>query len=299
MGLQQNTPEWLQDRLTKIGSSDAPIIMGVSKWKTVHELWAIKTGLVKEDSGSNWAMRRGIDMEPKARATYELATDLEMPPALVVHPKYGFIGASLDGYDAKTKLILEIKCPGREDHATALSGKIPEKYIPQVQHQLFAAESDNLHYFSFDGNNGITIEVHRDEPYIKKLMEAETKFWEMVINKTPPEQTAKEKPIIISDPNAKMLCAEWALQNGLADLHASKAKELRAEIMKLSDAERFKCGVVQVMKIVSQGSIDWEAIVESRPELASIDKEPFRKAGRVSHKIELIEKKKKAERTKL
>lgn len=44
LNLLQNTQEWEKFRLQKIGASDAPIIMGVSPWKTPFQLWLEKQG---------------------------------------------------------------------------------------------------------------------------------------------------------------------------------------------------------------------------------------------------------------
>lgn len=46
LNLLQNTQEWEKFRLQKIGASDAPIIMGVSPWKTPFQLWLEKTGQI-------------------------------------------------------------------------------------------------------------------------------------------------------------------------------------------------------------------------------------------------------------
>ena len=40
--LVQQSEEWLEFRRSRIGASDAPIIMGVSPWKTHYKLWVEK-----------------------------------------------------------------------------------------------------------------------------------------------------------------------------------------------------------------------------------------------------------------
>ena len=77
--LQQNTNEWLEFRRNKIGSSDAPIIMGKSPWKTPHQLWEEKMG-IKDSFFESQAMRRGKDLEPEARTAFEEQTGLVMWP---------------------------------------------------------------------------------------------------------------------------------------------------------------------------------------------------------------------------
>jgi putative phage-type endonuclease len=61
--------DWLEFRKGGIGSSDAPIIAGVSPYSTPYQLWEIKTRRKTEWIG-NFATRRGHAVEPKARADY-------------------------------------------------------------------------------------------------------------------------------------------------------------------------------------------------------------------------------------
>ena len=72
--MEQNTTEWLNYRREGIGASDASIIMGKSKYKTIQELWEEKTGLVEPDNKTNFIQKKGHDLEIKARYFIELET---------------------------------------------------------------------------------------------------------------------------------------------------------------------------------------------------------------------------------
>lgn len=67
---------------------------------------------------------------------------------------------------------MEIKCPGQADHDVAKSGKIPEKYIPHLQHQLAVTSLKLAYYFSFDGV-GVIVEVERNDSYIEQMIDLE------------------------------------------------------------------------------------------------------------------------------
>lgn len=84
---------------------------------------------------------------------------------------FDWMMASLDGIDIDGQAILEIKCPGPSDHELAKAGKIPEKYIPQLQHQLAVTGLKLAYYFSFDGTDGVIVEIERDEIFIAKIIE--------------------------------------------------------------------------------------------------------------------------------
>jgi putative phage-type endonuclease len=185
--MEQQTAEWHEFRKKGIGSSDAAVIMGVSPWRSLHDLWCEKTGREYEKQ-DNWATARGNEMEPVARADYELRYGIDMPPAVVFFDKYPFMRASLDGYNQELGLVLEIKCPGKADHAVAEAGKIPEKYYAQVQHQLLVTGADEVHYYSYKNHVGVLVIVKPDLDYMADLFKREIAFWnEYVLKNVEPK----------------------------------------------------------------------------------------------------------------
>ena len=184
--MHQNSDEWLQLRRTKIGASDAPIIMGVSPWKTPFQLFVEKT--MGETTPMNSSMKRGRDLEYKARLEFEKAIGIPVEPQVKFHPEFDWMMASLDGESLDGEIIVEIKCPNKKDHATAMDGRIPEKYFPQMQHQMCVCGLKQAYYFSFDGTKGCSVLVKRDDAYIKELIDEELKFYLCMINLTPPKE---------------------------------------------------------------------------------------------------------------
>ena len=61
--------EWLAERRTGLGSSDAPIIAGVSRWKTPFQLWAEKVGLPTVEPDGEW-LEWGLRLEPLIAEKY-------------------------------------------------------------------------------------------------------------------------------------------------------------------------------------------------------------------------------------
>lgn len=184
------TFSWLAWRMGGIGSSDAPIIMNASPWLTPYKLWEIKTGKAVPEK-ANMAMLRGRNLEALARKSYEAMTGVSMLPGLAMHPKFKFVRASLDGMNKSAERVIEIKCPGKKDHEEAKAGRIPRKYIWQCVHLLLTTGLPVLHYFSFDGKEGVIVPYRRDKKKEKELLTEITKFWDCVQNNTPP--TSQEK----------------------------------------------------------------------------------------------------------
>jgi predicted phage-related endonuclease len=42
--IHQQTPEWHAWRMQGLGSSDAPVIMQESPWRTPKQIWELRTG---------------------------------------------------------------------------------------------------------------------------------------------------------------------------------------------------------------------------------------------------------------
>ncbi len=227
--MEQGSDNWLAWRATGLGSSDAPVIMGVSPWKTPHQLWEEKAGIVKREQTANWATDRGNRLEPIARARYELESDVEMPPATCKHYQYEFLLASMDGWNPKLKKGLEIKCPGRPDHEKAMAGNVPEKYYPQLQHQIMVTGAESIDYYSYyvpkgvrdDQGESVTITVKPDLDYIRDLFKKELDFWECIQNKESPgfqEKDFKKVRLLI----ARRIAVEWKeLSQNIAHLETA------------------------------------------------------------------------------
>jgi len=175
--LKQGSPEWHLFRNEKIGASDAPIIMGVSPWNDLKGLYRQKCR--GQESVSNAAMMYGRQNEEPARLLFEAQTGLTVFPAVGMHEIRTWQVASFDGLSVDHDVLVEIKCANEKDHASAKSGKVPDKYYPQLQHQLAVSGLDSLFYFSYRGalKEGVQIVVKRDEEYIDKLIEREEQFY--------------------------------------------------------------------------------------------------------------------------
>lgn len=206
--MEQGSQAWHEWRNNGIGSSDAPVIMGVSPHKKIHTLWMEKAKKVAPKS-SSFIMERGNKLEPIARAKYELTNMIEMKPATFQHFQYSFMIASMDGCNLEEKAGLEIKYCGKDDFALVQTGVVPEKYYPQVQHQLFVTGFKWIDYFSYyllpeQANNpdyfhtgrGHCIRVYPDIPYLKIYLEKAIAFRQSVID-------GVEPPIPVKKPRKK------------------------------------------------------------------------------------------------
>ncbi|MNJ94819.1 YqaJ-like viral recombinase domain protein [compost metagenome] len=207
LGLEQQTVHWLEWRKSRIGSSDACIIMQSVDWSTPRELYLDKTGQQprKKKRTSTHVMDLGNEFEPKARAIYELTSGKDFRPTILVSRDHPWRIASLDGYnneDPDFRIILEIKCVQGDTYDIVKRGELPPKYKPQVQHQLDVAQAQECHFFVaklkrdkygryFIEDTALVI-VKPDKEYQKELLLKETDFHECVKTKTPPPLTERD-----------------------------------------------------------------------------------------------------------
>lgn len=274
--IEQGTPEWHALRKTKITATDASVIMGASHWKTKIQLYHEKLSDAPP-TPPNERMQRGIDLEPVARDLFSLQHGIMVEPRVVIKD---WAMASLDGIDYLGHHIVEIKCPGEKDHAVALSGKVPEHYYPQLQHQMYVCDVEEMYYFSFDGIDGVTVKVKRDDEFIAKMVEEEKKFYECLINKTPPEPSEGDY-IERNDPIWEQCASRWrSVTNSIKELEKEE-EELRKQLVFLSGESNTKGAGISLCQVVRKGNVDYSKI----PQLKGLDLDIYRKSASSSWRI--------------
>lgn len=175
--IDQDSKEWHAWRSKGLGSSNAPVLMGVSPWQTIEDLWQEKALGIKKDQ-TNWATERGKKLEDVARDIYEFEYANQMPATTMVHKRFNYILASLDGFNHSLNYGIEIKCPGKKDLDLARKGIIPEKYFPQLQWLMLTSDSNHIDYCSYDGKSElVVIKVFSDKAYQRDLIRMARWFW--------------------------------------------------------------------------------------------------------------------------
>ncbi|BCV03386.1 MAG: hypothetical protein CM15mV66_150 [uncultured marine virus] len=164
------------DRKTGIGGSDATLIVA-GKWK---ELYEIKKGLVEEDLSFVLPVQLGIYTESFNRDWFTANADLPVQEVdqTLVHKKYDFILANIDGYvlneHLKPKAIFEAK------HTNMMTKEdtIIEKYYAQVQHYMMVSNMREAFLSVIFGNvRWKAFHIQQDKKFQKKLLNAEWCFW--------------------------------------------------------------------------------------------------------------------------
>ena len=192
-GIVQGSPEWMSLRVGKIGGSRIADLLtegrgGESLIRRKYKNELIRERLTgrKLDTYKTPAMQRGIDLEPMARAWYEIHRNVFVDQvAIVLHPTIEGGQCSPDGLVDATNSLIEIKVPNPENHLDNIltNGKQLEQYYDQVMWQLACVPGSNgnekreyCDLVSFDPEmpdhlQGFVKRIYRDDEYIKNTME--------------------------------------------------------------------------------------------------------------------------------
>lgn len=233
--------KYLEERRKLIGGSDVAAILGLSPFRTAYQVYQEKRKEV-EDWKGNEATDWGSRLEPAIRQWYSDTTgrSVKVPDKLLVHPKYPFMGASLDGFTDDGRVV-EIK--------TARSGKnwgepetnqIPDYYAVQVHHYMTIT---GFHVadipVSIAGGSPSLYVVEADKEISEMIIEACAKFWERVQAGNPPD------PVTYADAVARFgkIKTEGSLiASGNAILDILQIKNVRDDIKKLEEREEYLKG---------------------------------------------------------
>lgn len=278
--MNQGSEEWASWRKAGIGASDAAVILGVSPWRTPYQLWQDKRGLLPPQEETA-PMRRGKALEPVARVAYEAATGRIMQPACREYAHWPVLRASLDGLAFDGQRALEVKCPGAEDHADAVAGRVPAKYVPQCQHILLVTGAPVLDYWSFDGAEGVLVEVTPDVDFHGELYAAAVAFWQYVLAGTPPPLTARDV-VVRTDAAWEEAARLYREADAVAAEWAAKKEAARLLLLGMAGGVgKVRGGGLTLTWFSKRGAVQYGRV----PELQGMDLEPYRAADRLEARL--------------
>lgn len=284
--LIQGSAEWKEFRKMKLGSSMAASIQGVG-FRTPLQLF--EDILEEREIESNEAMRRGVEVEPKARAWLNEKYKAELQPAVVRHrdPLYDWHISSLDGIWQRpdgTWFVCEIKHSGKDDHQTALDGQVPEKYLPQCLHILEDLPVvESILYLSYRENSQAQVWVNREDykEEMKVQFEKEKEFYQRLLNCRPPEPTSRDW---IEFTNSQIVSKADTYSSIMDQINSlqEKASAIKEELIEdVGTANRARIGNLKIQKVIRQGSVDYSKVEA----LKGIDLNPYRKEPVVSWRV--------------
>lgn len=200
-----NREEWLAERATGIGGSEAAAVCGMSPWATPLDVYMSKVGYLdgvgRGADDETPDMRRGTLLEPAVLQLYTDETGMVVakPEKSVVCKDHPFMRANLDGITVPDgSPIIEAKTarwrcpPGGGDSAhrwgDPWTAEVPIVYLFQCMHNMVVAGVDLCHVPVLFGDFEFAIyEVHADREFQELMIAQEERFWSMVEARTPPD----------------------------------------------------------------------------------------------------------------
>lgn len=276
--------EWLADRLKGIGGSDAGAILGLNPYKSQYALWCEKTGRMSKQV-DNEAMRLGRDLED-----YVALRFMEVTGKKVKKSNYSFQSktrpfmlANVDRLIIGENAGLECKTTNMLTKTKYDKGDIPAQYYAQCVHYMAVTGAERWYIAVLVLGVGFHwFVVERDENEIAALIEAETEYWQHVVEDTEPpidgydsttEAIAYMHPSDNGD--AFELFGREELINKYMSLNKNR-KELEKEIKEcenilkndLGDFEKAYAGNYTITwKTISSNRADSKALKENYPEI--------------------------------
>jgi putative phage-type endonuclease len=182
VNLHQNTPEWLEWRSQGIDAFDAPAIMGEYPWKSADNLLREKcTEIICRPLGCVFPADKPPESEA-ARKCYERRFGTRVPPACLQSLKYDWMRASVDGLSADGSSVIEINCGEITYRRATTTGEVPNYYLGKLQHILYVTGLHKIDFWCYLPNMPeVHIIVDRKDSYIKRLLKAESEFWQRVL----------------------------------------------------------------------------------------------------------------------
>lgn len=297
----QGTPEWLDNRLDVVGSSDIPVITGSSPFKStsLFDLWALKARQIersepttddesedrRKDAERYWF---GHAIEPVIADRLEIVTGwrLRRVKDQLRHATHGWVGASLDRVKVGERRIVEIKWVPRGGWGRGASEPIPDHVQDQVQWQLLVRGWDLATVAVLDGDELRIEHMEADAGYQDDLMAiAHDKLWKYVLSGDPPPVDGSEA----TQRALQSIAQRRALVNGVhldgrrdpdliamaMELHRAKAAKKAAE-----DAKDLIDAKVKALLIGREATgidgigwrIDWHQQADTKKRLPDMEK---------------------------
>lgn len=150
----QGGPEWLAIRAKHLTASEAPAMLGLSKYKTRQELLREKaTGLTEEvDANKQRLFDRGHEVEAIARPLAESYLQEDLFPATGTAEIDGLpLLASFDGLNMEETLVWENKLASVDVETMIDTGDLTGTYWPQVEQQLLVSGAARCLFTACDG----------------------------------------------------------------------------------------------------------------------------------------------------
>ena len=156
----QGSMGWLSARAKYFTASEAPAMMGASKYQTRRALLKQKsTGITPDiDAYTQRLFDRGHESEAAARPIVEATIDEDLSPITGWDEIDGLpLLASFDGITQSYEIVWESKLWNAKLADAVRAGKLDPHYYWQIEHQLLVSSANKAYFTTTDGTPENTV----------------------------------------------------------------------------------------------------------------------------------------------
>ena len=196
--------QWLEERGRGIGGSDAPVVLGLSPWKTRLELWGEKSGTIPAPVLDSDAVEMGHELEPIALRRYAKKSGrpaVAWPSTLIVQhadPAFPWALCTPDGltFDRDRGLgLVQVKTTGEYNRDDWEEG-VPLHVEAQVQHEMEVTGATWATVVVLIGGRSIKwFDLVPLPGFVAVMLEREADFWSHVVERRQPVVTAHDAAV--------------------------------------------------------------------------------------------------------
>jgi len=228
------TRKQLDERKSGLGGSDAPVALGLSKWRTPLDLYMEKIGVPVAVNQETERMRWGSVLEPVIADEWAsrtgkriLAVDTQRHPTLPF--LLGNVDRLIEGEDAG----LEVKTTSGSavsEWGEEWTDQVPLYYLVQVYHYA-AVTGRRTWYFAVlcNGSELRTYVVQTRDDLLAEIVERERVFWECVQTRRPPRPQSPEDAARLF-PVSRSITVEASTEVLAAVVHLRECREAITDI---------------------------------------------------------------------
>ncbi|WP_121640634.1 YqaJ viral recombinase family protein [Virgibacillus sp. Bac330] len=193
--VEMSRQEWLWNRKSGLGGSDASAVLGFNPWKSMFELYIDKTSNTIEEI-DNEAIHWGNVLEDVVAEEFTRRTGKKVRRRnqTFKHPEYKFMIANIDRDVVGERALLECKTTNAFNSDAWEGEQIPPAYICQLQHYMAVLGYEKAYIaVLIGGQKFVWKAVERDDEFIELMIGKEKEFWEEhVLKGVPPEIDGSE-----------------------------------------------------------------------------------------------------------
>ena len=288
--------QWHVRRLFGLGGSEAGTILGLNKYQTAWDLWAIKTGrMPAPDLSDNMAVKMGHKLEQTVAELYEETTGKQVRRSNIhhQHKEKPWLVGNLDRVVVGEKRGLECKTASSfaangkfgkgnqyspAGELVILCDEVPDTYLIQVQHYMAVT---GLLVFDLavliDGRDFRVFTIHRNDELIAEIEDQLTDFWfNNVIADVAPAGEPIAEPEVIKGATieatpdiASLIDAHKELDEAIKELKAEQDQVDEQIKQFIGESEILVSGGHQIAsyKTINSNRFDTTAFKKSEPAL--------------------------------